>query len=87
VVELACPTDEGPRRLTALRRKMAAYQSNGARLGWLLIADERGVEVWTTSAHHLHEHALRPTHGDSVQPVQNSRQVKRKTPLATCSEG
>ncbi len=28
-------SDEGPRRLTALRRMMAAYQSNGTRLGWL----------------------------------------------------
>ncbi len=46
MVELASPTDEGPRGLTALRRKMAAYQSNGARLGWLLIPQERAVEVW-----------------------------------------
>jgi hypothetical protein len=38
VVELAStsgasPSDEGPRGLTALRQKMAAYQRNGARLG------------------------------------------------------
>ncbi|MFM7085883.1 MAG: Uma2 family endonuclease [Cyanobium sp.] len=46
VVELASPSDEGPRGLNALRRKMAAYQSNGARLGWLLIPQERAVEVW-----------------------------------------
>ena len=46
VVELASPSDEGPRSLTALRRKMAAYQRNGARLGWLLIPAERAVEVW-----------------------------------------
>ena len=46
VVELASPSDEGPRGLTALRRKMAAYQRNGARLGWLLIPQERAVEVW-----------------------------------------
>jgi Uma2 family endonuclease len=25
---------------------MAAYQRNGARLGWLLIPAERAVEVW-----------------------------------------
>jgi Uma2 family endonuclease len=49
VVELASPSDEGPRGLTALRRKMAAYQSNGARLGWLLLPDERAVEVWPAS--------------------------------------
>ena len=46
VVELASPSDEGPRCLTALRRKMAAYQRNGSRLGWLLIPEERAVEVW-----------------------------------------
>jgi Uma2 family endonuclease len=46
VVELASPSEEGPRGLTALRRKMAAYQRNGARLGWLLIPAERAVEAW-----------------------------------------
>jgi Uma2 family endonuclease len=46
VVELASPSDDGPRGLTALRRKMAAYQRNGARLGWLLIPAEQAVEVW-----------------------------------------
>jgi Uma2 family endonuclease len=46
VVELASPSDEGPRGLTALRQKMAAYQRNGARLGWLLIPAEQAVEVW-----------------------------------------
>jgi len=43
---LASPSDEGSRGLTALRQKMAAYQRNGARLGWLLIPAERAVEVW-----------------------------------------
>ena len=28
---------------------MAADQSNGARLGWLLIPHERAVEVWPAS--------------------------------------
>jgi Uma2 family endonuclease len=46
VVELASPRDEGPRGLSQLRHKMAAYQRNGARLGWLLIPAERAVEVW-----------------------------------------
>ena len=50
VVELASPSDEGPRGLAALRRKMAAYQSNGARLGWLLIPQEQAVEVWRAGA-------------------------------------
>ncbi|CAK6686989.1 Uma2 family endonuclease [Synechococcus sp. CBW1107] len=49
VVELASLSDEGPRGLTALRRKMAAYQSNGTRLGWLLLPDECAVEVWPAS--------------------------------------
>jgi len=46
VVELASPSDEGPRGVAALRRKMADYQRNGARLGWLLLPEERAVEVW-----------------------------------------
>ena len=49
VVELASPSDEGPRGLTALRQKMAAYQANGARLGWLLIPHDQAVEVWPAS--------------------------------------
>jgi Uma2 family endonuclease len=54
VIELASPSVaagfsegvEGPRGLTALRHKMAAYQRNGARLGWLLIPAEQAVEIW-----------------------------------------
>jgi Uma2 family endonuclease len=46
VVELASPADEGPRGLGALRRKMTSYQSNGARLGWLLLPQEQAVEIW-----------------------------------------
>ena len=49
VVELASPSDEGPRALAALRRKMASYQANGARLGWLLIPHKQVVEVWPAS--------------------------------------
>jgi Uma2 family endonuclease len=49
VVELASPADAGPRGLTALRRKMETYQSNGARLGWLLIPHEHAVEIWPAS--------------------------------------
>ena len=45
VVELASPSD----RLPDLRRKMAAYQANGARVGWLLLPEIRGVEVWRAS--------------------------------------
>jgi Uma2 family endonuclease len=46
VVELASSRDEGPRGLTARRQKMASYQRNGARLGWLLIPEQRAVEIW-----------------------------------------
>lgn len=42
VVELASPSDDPE----ALRRKMAAYIANGARLGWLLLPSSRRVEVW-----------------------------------------
>ena len=43
VVELASPSDEPQ----ALRRKLAAYMANGARLGWLLLPLSRSVVVWT----------------------------------------
>jgi Uma2 family endonuclease len=46
VIELASPSDEGPRGITALRCKMEQYQSNGARLGLLLLPLERAVEIW-----------------------------------------
>ena len=49
VAELASPSDEGPRGVSALRRKMAAYQANGAQLGWLLIPEQRAVEIWPIS--------------------------------------
>jgi Uma2 family endonuclease len=43
VVELASPSDE----LEVLRPKMVAYMTNGARLGWLLLPQQRTVEAWT----------------------------------------
>jgi Uma2 family endonuclease len=46
VVELASPSDEGPRGLSALREKLSRYQANGAQLGWLLIPEQLAVEVW-----------------------------------------
>jgi len=52
VVELASPSDQGPRGVSALRQKMAAYQANGARLGWLLLPHERAVEMWGPSGEH-----------------------------------
>ena len=50
VVELASPSDEGPRGVGALRARMASYQANGARLGWLLLPHEQAVEVWPATA-------------------------------------
>jgi Uma2 family endonuclease len=49
VVELASPSDDGPRGLTALRSKMSGYQANGALLGWLLIPEQQAVEIWPTA--------------------------------------
>jgi Uma2 family endonuclease len=49
VVELASPSDEGPRGVSALRQKMACYQANGARLGWLLLPHQQAVDVWPAS--------------------------------------
>ena len=45
VVELASPSDE----IDVLRRKMVAYMTNGARLGWLLLPQKRTVEVSTAA--------------------------------------
>ena len=46
VIELVSASDAGPRGAEALRRKMAAYQANGAQLGWLLFPEQRAVEIW-----------------------------------------
>ncbi|MFN7899861.1 MAG: Uma2 family endonuclease [Synechococcaceae cyanobacterium] len=46
VIELASPSDAGPRGTASLRHKMDHYQANGARLGWLLLPHERAVEIW-----------------------------------------
>jgi Uma2 family endonuclease len=49
VVELASPSDDTPQGLADRRRKMAAYQANGAQLGWLLLPQQRAVEIWPQS--------------------------------------
>ncbi len=50
VVKLASPSEEGPGGgVSALRQKMASYQANGARLGWLLLPHQQAVEVWPAS--------------------------------------
>jgi Uma2 family endonuclease len=43
VVELASPSDDGPRGSEALGRKMAAYLANGARLPGLRL---ELAEIW-----------------------------------------
>jgi Uma2 family endonuclease len=50
VVELVSPSGEGPRGAEALRRKQAAYLANGAQLGWLLLPEQRAVEIWQPGA-------------------------------------
>jgi Uma2 family endonuclease len=50
VVELASPSDDGPRGAEALRRKLTAYLANGAQLGWLLFPEQRAVEIWRPGA-------------------------------------
>lgn len=46
VIELAIASDSGPRGADDLRRKMGLYQANGAQLGWLLLPEQRAVEIW-----------------------------------------
>jgi Uma2 family endonuclease len=46
VVELASSSDERAREVKALRRKMDTYRANGAQVGWLLLPEERAVEIW-----------------------------------------
>ncbi|MCP9820390.1 Uma2 family endonuclease [Synechococcus sp. Cruz-9H2] len=50
VVELASASDQGPRGVRALRQKMDTYQANGTQLGWLLLPEERVVEIWRAGA-------------------------------------
>jgi Uma2 family endonuclease len=75
VVELASPSDEGPRGVSALRQKMAAYQANGARLGWLLLPHERAVEVWG------------PAHQEARNQEANQEEPRRLEQAATLEGG
>ncbi|MCP9915189.1 Uma2 family endonuclease [Cyanobium sp. ATX 6F1] len=50
VVELARASDEGSRGVSALRQKMETYRANGAQLGWLLLPEQRAVEIWRAGA-------------------------------------
>ncbi len=53
MVELASPSDEGPRGVSALRQKMECYLRNGAQLGWPLLPSEQAVEIWRGDADDL----------------------------------
>jgi Uma2 family endonuclease len=68
VVELASPSDQGPRAVAALRQKMAAYQANGAQLGWLLIPEERSVEVWPVAGEPYRIEAATQLDGGQLLP-------------------
>ncbi len=68
VVELASPSDQGPRAVAALRQKMAAYQANGAQLGWLLIPEERAVEVWPVAGEPYRIEAATQLDGGQLLP-------------------
>ncbi|MCT0225752.1 Uma2 family endonuclease [Synechococcus sp. CS-1328] len=68
VVELASPSDEGPRGLEALRQKMAAYQANGAQLGWLLIPEQQAVEIWGASGGLQRIEAAKELRGGNLFP-------------------
>ena len=50
MIELASPSEEGPRGVTAHRRQMTACLANGARLGWLLFPEQQAVEIWRAPA-------------------------------------
>ena len=45
VAELASRSDKGLRGIAHLRRMMDVYQRNGARLGWLLLPEQRAGEA------------------------------------------
>lgn len=65
VVELASPSDEGPRGAAALRRKMELYRRNGAQRGWLLLPAERAVEIWRADREAPPERIAPATHLDA----------------------
>jgi len=68
VVELASTTDQGPRGAEALRRKMDLYQANGAQLGWLLLPEERAVELWRGGEKERAERLENPSRLDAGEP-------------------
>ena len=69
VVELASPSDQGPRGITALRRKMASYISNGAQLGWLLLPEQQSVEIWRAAPASSEPEHLEQAHRLEADPL------------------
>ena len=47
-IELASASDSVPRGAEALRRKLVLHQANGAQLVWLLVPEQRAVEIWAS---------------------------------------
>jgi Uma2 family endonuclease len=80
VIELASPSDEGPRGATALRRKMATYLANGAQLGWLLFPEQRAVEIWRAPS-------LLPVQRSSAETPDGSSDPERLEPADTLEGG
>jgi Uma2 family endonuclease len=80
VIELASPSDEGPRGATALRRKMATYLANGAQLGWLLFPERQAVEIWRAPS-------LLPEQPSSPEAPGGPRQPERLEPADTLDGG
>jgi Uma2 family endonuclease len=80
VIELASPSDEGPRGATALRRKMATYLANGAQLGWLLFPEQLAVEIWRAPS-------LLPVQGSSAKAPDGPSQPERLEPADTLDGG
>jgi Uma2 family endonuclease len=80
VIELASPSDAGPRGATDLRRKMAAYLANGAQLGWLLFPERQAVEIWRAPS-------LLPVQWSSAETPDGSSQPERLEPADTLEGG
>ncbi|MFM7547447.1 MAG: Uma2 family endonuclease, partial [Cyanobacteriota bacterium] len=70
VIELASRSDDGPRAVSALRKKMDLYQANGARLGWLLLPHERAVEIWRDGQQGMAERVENATRLDGDELVE-----------------
>ena len=65
MVELARLSEQEPRGISALRRRMTTYISNSAQLGWLLLPEQQSAEIWR---------AGRPCH--KPECIKEARQLK-----------